>query len=70
MNERTQALLTQSGFRIFGTKVVAGDFGSSGNATACAPKLIELIIQDACQHLTNIGQDYAREQLEKYFGVE
>ena len=33
-------------------------------------KFAEQIIKDACQHLTNIGQDYCRERLEQHFGVE
>ena len=46
MNARIQELLIESGFRIFGTKIVAGDFGSSGNATACSQKFAQLIIQE------------------------
>jgi hypothetical protein len=30
-------------------------------------KFAELIRQDVLQHLTNTGQDYAREILERYF---
>ena len=33
-------------------------------------KFAELIIRECCQHLTNIGHDSSREQLEKHFGVE
>ena len=29
-----------------------------------------LIIGEVCQHLTNTGQDHARELVEKQFGVE
>ena len=36
MNNRITELLAKAGFRIFGKKVVAGDFGSSGNATLCS----------------------------------
>jgi len=30
----------------------------------------DLIIQEACQHLTDVGSDHAREQLEKHFGIK
>jgi hypothetical protein len=33
-------------------------------------RFAELIIIECMQHLTNIGQDYSCEQLEKYFGVK
>lgn len=33
-------------------------------------KFAELIVKEACQHLTNTGQDYARELVEKHFGVK
>ena len=33
-------------------------------------KLVELIQQDCLQHLTNTGQDHAREVLEKYFAIK
>jgi hypothetical protein len=33
-------------------------------------KFVGLIVKEYSQHLTNIGQDYAREQLEKHFGVD
>lgn len=32
-------------------------------------ELVRLVITEAGQHLTNIGQDYCREQLEKRFGL-
>jgi hypothetical protein len=46
MNERIKQLLLESGFKIFGDKIVAGDFGSSGNATLCSQKFAELIVKD------------------------
>ena len=33
-------------------------------------KFAELIVKECSQHLTNIGADWAREQLERHFGVE
>jgi len=33
-------------------------------------KFAETLIHECLQHLTNIGQDYAREQLEKHFGIK
>lgn len=33
-------------------------------------KFAELIVKEACQHLTDTGQDYARELVEKHFGIE
>lgn len=38
-------LIVAAGFKVFGEKIVAGDFGSSGNATLCAQKLIELVVK-------------------------
>ena len=46
MNERIKQLLLEAGFKIFGDKIVAGDFGSSGNATLCSQKFAELIVRD------------------------
>lgn len=46
MNEKIEVLLKQAGFRVFGDKIVAGDNGSSGNATVCAQKLINLVVQE------------------------
>ena len=49
MNERIKQLLIESGFRIFGDKVVAGDFGSSGNATLCSQKFADLLIKECAR---------------------
>lgn len=38
-----------------------------GIGTSRDEKFAELIQQDALQHLTNTGQDHAREILERYF---
>ena len=46
MDAKVKALLEEAGFRVFGEKVVAGDFGVSGNATLCAQKLIKLVARD------------------------
>jgi hypothetical protein len=43
--EEIKELLLAAGFRIYGSTVVAADNGSSGLATVCARKLIELTIQ-------------------------
>lgn len=33
-------------------------------------KFASLLIGEICQHLINVGQDHARELVEKHFGVE
>lgn len=35
----------QAGFKIFGNRIVAADNGSSGEATQCARKLVELVLE-------------------------
>lgn len=72
MNEDTKDLLTQVGFRIFGNKIVAGDFGSSGNATLCAVKLIELVVTECANFVDaemSLGGVDGR-SLKEHFGVE
>jgi len=32
-------------------------------------KFFKLVVADCCQHLTDVGQDHAREQLEKHFSI-
>ena len=62
MNEKIKDLASQAGFvgesmyPIFGTC----------QETALT-NFVELIQQDCLQHLTNTGQDHAREILERYF---
>ena len=56
MNERIRELMHQS--------------NPSGDFSECEwvfENFAELIQQDCLQHLTNTGQDYAREILERYF---
>jgi len=67
MNERIKQLLIQSGFRVFGEKIVAGDFGSSGNATLCSQKFAELIVKE-CATFAMHSMD--KEAMKKHFGVE
>ena len=52
MNERIQQLIEQCTIDI---------------ETFDAEKFAELLQQDCLQHLTNTGQDHAREILERYF---
>ena len=36
----------------------------------CDNKVAELIIAECAQHLTNIGHDHSRQELERHFGIE
>lgn len=45
MNENIKELLLETGFKIFGDGVVAADNGSSGNATICSQKLIDIVLK-------------------------
>ena len=56
MNERIRELVTQAGFRVFGDKIIAADQGSSGLATECAQKLIELIVKECIQECKSVGE--------------
>jgi hypothetical protein len=56
MNERIRELVTQAGFRVFGDKIIAADQGSSGLATECAQRLIELIVKECIQECKSVGE--------------
>jgi hypothetical protein len=49
MDPRIKELVEQAGFRVFGDKIVAADQGSSGLATDCSQRLIELVVRE-CIH--------------------
>lgn len=51
MDEKIKALLIEAGFKIFGDKVIAADFSSSGNASLCSVKLIHLLLRDVGKSL-------------------
>lgn len=73
MNERIKQLLLDSGFKIFGDKIVAGDFGSSGNATLCSQKLAKLIVRncaDICYNREYANGSAYGDAIMKDFGVE
>lgn len=76
MNNRIKELLLQAGFKVFGEKVVAADFASSGNATVCSQKFAELIVRECARisqecddTMTNQGLASAQAFME-HFGVE
>jgi hypothetical protein len=51
--EEIKELILAAGFRIYGTTIVAADNGSSGLATFCAPKLVQLVVEKLSQKESN-----------------
>lgn len=70
MNERIEKLAEQAMAKAVAKNFTGDKLELRMPSEAWVKEFAELIMQDAFQHLTNIGQDYAREQLERYFGVE
>lgn len=66
MNERIKELVEQTGYILDSDKLKTG----MPVEDEFVEKFSELIVKEACQHLTNTGQDYARELVEKHFGVK
>ena len=61
MNERIKELMLESGFKIFGDKIVAADNGSSGNATICSQKFAGLLVLEMCNVLDKAQWDIGRD---------
>ena len=53
MNKRIRKLVEQAGFRVFGDKIVAADQNSSGLATECTQRLIELVVRECVDCIEN-----------------
>lgn len=68
MNERMKDLVGQAKF--MAEESINKKISANDELYAFAGKFAELLIRECAQHLTNIGQDYCREQIEKHFGVE
>lgn len=45
MNDNIKDLAKQAGFKIFGDRIVAADGGSSGAATICLGRFVELMVE-------------------------
>lgn len=64
MDEALVRELERKAERPSGLEGIAGPYMEVDNAA-----LIEETIKHVCQFLTDIGQDYAREQVEKRYGM-
>ncbi len=52
-----------------GGETYTGIFGSPNSVKFCGEELdrfVQLLVEEVAQHLTNIGQDAVREQVEKF----
>lgn len=69
MNNRIQELLKAAGFYIYGKKIVAADNGSSGDASKCAKKLIQLVVQEIVSKMEVDGYDFYYNEVNEYGAV-
>ncbi len=62
MNEQIKELAKQAGFRVFGDVIVAADQGSSGLATECTQRLVELVVKECANIAFAQANHYAETQ--------
>lgn len=62
MNDRIREIAREAGIKMYHSDTLA-----LGYLDTAHRRFAELIQQDVLQHLTNTGQDNAREILERYF---
>lgn len=79
MNDNIKDLAKQAGFKIFGDRIVAADGNSSGAATVCLGRFVELMIDqilDITEPMPGSGDpddvvlSRVQEEIKEKFGIK